>query len=166
MANAKISDLTPITALQMDGTENFFIQKGNTNYRVNADEFSAYALSKTVQVSPVKTLNGGANNGLINNYVDLFTPRVGNNVYKVFVDTAGLVPSGDTATVSVVLTDGNPANDVELVEPQTTTSINNQLNSFPIDKETVDTGFSVKLLIEGASITAGTIQVTLYYIPS
>lgn len=166
MSDVKISILTSITASQMDGSEDFFLRKSDENFRVSADELTTFALSRTVQVSPVKTLNGGANNGLINNYVDLFTPRVGNNVYKVFIDAAGLVPDGDTATVSVVLTDGNPSNDVELVEPQTTASINDQLNSFPIDKQTVGTGFSAKLLVGGATITAGTIQVTLYYIPS
>jgi hypothetical protein len=166
MENISISALPPLTAIQMDGTERFFIQRGNDNFRVSADEFATYALSKTVQPSSEKTLNGGANNGLINNYVDLFTPRVGNKVHKVFIDAAGLVPSGDTATISVVLTDGNPLNDVELVEPKTTASINDQLSSYPIDKTVVAAGFSVKLLVEGATITAGTIQVTLYYIPS
>lgn len=164
--DVEVIDFTALSFAQLNGTEYVYAQRGNQSFKISLATLQQWAVSGVVFDSPGITLNGGANNGLINNYVDLFTPRVGNKIYKVFVDAAGLVPDGDTAQISVVLTDGNPVNDIELVEPQATASINDQLNAFPIDKTVVPSGFSLKLLVTGATVTAGTIQVTLNYIQS
>ena len=111
------------------------------------------------------TLNGGANNGLVNNYIDLFSPRIGNRIYKTFIDAAGLLPSNGTTYISVVLTDGTPANDIVIASATSTEELNIGLTAFDIDTATVATGFSVKALVTGATVTAGTIKVITNYLP-
>jgi hypothetical protein len=165
MADVKISDLPSLGVNALTGLEAFIVQEGNTNSRVLLDTLGAYLAGSIVGYSAVITLNGGANNGLVNNYIDLFSPRIGNRIYKTFIDAAGLLPSNGTTYISVVLTDGTPANDIVIAAATSTEELNIGLTAFDIDTATVATGFSVKALVTGATVTAGTIKVITNYLP-
>jgi hypothetical protein len=141
------------------------VQEGNTNSRVLLDVLGAYFARDIVGYSEVITLNGGANNGLVNNYIDLFSPRIGNKIYKTFIEADTLAPSNGSAFISVVLTDGNPANDIVIAAATSTAELNIGLTAFDIDTATVATGFSVKALVTGATVTGGTIKVITNYLP-
>ena len=165
MADVKISDLPSLGVNALTGLEAFIVQEGNTNSRVLLDVLGAYFARDIVGYSEVITLNGGANNGLVNNYIDLFSPRIGNKIYKTFIEADTLAPSNGSAFISVVLTDGNPANDIVIAAATSTAELNIGLTAFDIDTATVATGFSVKALVTGATVTGGTIKVITNYLP-
>jgi len=165
MADVKISDLPALSVNALTGLEAFIVQEGNTNSRVLLDTLGAYLAGSIVGYSEVITLNGGANNGLVNNYIDLFSPRIGNRIYKTFIEADGLLPSNGTTYISVVLTNGTPANDIVIAAATSTAELNIGLTAFDIDTATVATGFSVKALVTGATVTAGTIKVITNYLP-
>lgn len=165
MADVKVSDLPALGVLDLTGLEAFIVQNGNTNSRVLLDVLGAYLAGSIVGYSDTITLDGNANNGLINNYIDLFSPRIGNRIYKTFIDAAGLLPSDGSTFISVVLTDGNPANDITIAAATSTAELNIGLTAFDIDTATVATGFSVKALVTGATVTGGTIKVITNYLP-
>ena len=165
MADVKISDLPALGALDLTGLESFIVQNGNTNSRVLLDVLGAYLAADIVGFSDIITLNGSANNGLVNNYIDLFTPRIGNKIYKTFIEADTLTPSSGSAFISVVLADGNPANDIVIAAATSTAELNVGLTAFSIDTATVASGFSVKALVTGTSVTGGTIKVITNFLP-
>ena len=69
MADVKISDLPALGVNALTGLEAFILQEGNTNSRVLLDVLGAYLAGSIVGYSNTITLNGGANNGLVNNYI-------------------------------------------------------------------------------------------------
>jgi hypothetical protein len=161
MADVKVSDLPALGVLDLTGLEAFIVQNGNTNSKVLLDVLGAYLAGSIVGYSNV-TLNGGANNGLINNYVDLFTPAVGKMFEAVLLKSTGLLPSD--ASISVVLHDGTPANDVEIMPAVSTAELDGVLFKYGANGETVSGGYSLKLLITGNTVTAGTVLVVANYL--
>jgi hypothetical protein len=155
MADVKVSDLPALGVLDLTGLEAFIVQNGNTNSRVLLDVLGAYLAGSIVGYSNV-TLNGGANNGLINNYVDLFTPAVGKMFEAVLLKSTGLLPLD--ASISVVLHDGTPANDVEIMPAVSTAELDGVLFKYGANGEAVSGGYSLKLLITGNTVTAGTVR--------
>lgn len=166
MADVKISELPAISAVNLTGNELLVLSAGNTTYKGTLATIVDYIAGAINGYSNTITLNGGANNGLINNYIDLFSPRIGNRINKTYVEVAGLLPSNDATFISVVLTNGNPANDIILASASNTAELNESgLTAFSIDMETVATGFTVKALVTGTTVTAGTIKVIVNYLP-
>lgn len=166
MADVKISELPAISAVNLTGNELFVLSAGNTTYKGTLTTIVDYIAGAINGYSNTITLNGGANNGLINNYIDLFSPRIGNRINKTYVEVAGLLPSDGATFISVVLTDGNPVNDIELAAATSTAELNaSGLTAFSIDTATVATGFTVKALVTGTTVTAGTIKVIVNYLP-
>jgi len=162
MADVKISDLPALSVNALTGNEAFIVQEGNTNSRVLLDTLGAYLAGSIVGYSDVITLDGSANNGLINNYVDLFTPATGKIIKSIFIKADSLTPTN--ANVSVVLHDGDPLNDVELVAAVSAAELNIGLSQFGCNGETVASGYLLKLLVTDNTITGGTILVVANYL--
>lgn len=160
--DVKISELSAISAAQMDGTEYFFIQKGNENFKVSSDELALYSVQSVVLEGEV-TLDGNANNGLEDNYVDLYTPKAGNKIEHMSILSNGLVPLADNVYIQVLLTDGNPVNDVALTDPISTNELEGENTLVAVNGTEVQTGFDIKLLVTGGTITAGTVEVNTYF---
>jgi hypothetical protein len=122
----------------------------------------AAGITPTDKDNATVTLNGGANNGLINNYVDLFTPAVGKLFEAVLLKSTGLLPLD--ASISVVLHDGTPANDIEIMPSVSTAELDGILFKYGCNGEVVSSGYSLKLLITGNTVTAGTVLVVANYL--
>jgi hypothetical protein len=108
------------------------------------------------------TLNGGANNGAVGDYVDLFTPAVGKLFEAVLLKSTGLLPLD--ASISVVLHDGTPANDIEIMPSVSTAELDGILFKYGCNGEVVSSGYSLKLLITDNTVTAGTVLVVANYL--
>lgn len=98
----------------------------------------------------------------VDTYIDLFAP-LGNEIKEVNYVVNGLVGA---ATVQCVLHDGNPLNDVVIVEEISVEELlASKLHVILANAQQSGTGFRAKLLIKDADITAGTIKVIFNYIP-
>lgn len=113
------------------------------------------------------TFDGGANNGAVGDYVDLYAPVAGREIKSVmYVRNATLLPDDATASIQMVLHDGNPLNDIEIVSAITNEEINySKTNEYGVAAIEVPSGFSLKLLVSGANVTGGTLRVLTYYLP-
>ena len=107
-------------------------------------------------------LNGGANNGAVGDYVDLFTPAVGKLFEAVLLKSTGLLPLD--ASISVVLHDGTPANDIEIMPAISTAELDGILFKYGCNGEVVSSGYSLKLLITDNTVTAGAVLVVANYL--
>jgi hypothetical protein len=122
----------------------------------------AAGITPTDKDNATVTLDGGTGNGLINEYVDLFTPAVGKMFEAVLLKSTGLLPLD--ASISVVLHDGTPANDVEIMPAVSTAELDGVLFKYGANGEAVSGGYSLKLLITGNTVTAGTVTVVANYL--
>ena len=43
--DVKISELPSISAVQLDGSENFFLQKANDNFKISVEQIALYAMT-------------------------------------------------------------------------------------------------------------------------
>ena len=107
------------------------------------------------------TMNGGANNGADGDYVDLFTPAVGKIFEAVLTNATSLTPSD--ASISIVLHDGTPANDIVLVSAVSVPELNIGLSKFGCNGEVVTSGYELKLLVTGNDVS-GTITIVANYL--
>lgn len=147
-------------------------QAGTLIYATSVDTFYYYdgsiwkdlatGITPTDKDNATVTLNGGANNGLINEYVDLFTPAVGKMFESVLLKSTGLLPLD--ASISVVLHDGTPANDIEIMPSVSTAELDGVLFKYGANGEVVSGGYSLKLLITDNTVTAGTVLVVANYL--
>ena len=122
----------------------------------------AAGITPTDKDNATVTLNGGANNGAVGDYVDLFTPAVGKLFEAVLLKSTGLLPLD--ASISVVLHDGTPANDIEIMPSISTAELDGILFKYGCNGEVVSSGYSLKLLITGNTVTAGTVLVVANYL--
>jgi hypothetical protein len=122
----------------------------------------AAGITPTDKDNATVTLNGGANNGAVGDYVDLFTPAVGKLFEAVLLKSTGLLPLD--ASISVVLHDGTPANDIEIMPSVSTAELDGILFKYGCNGEVVSSGYSLKLLITGNTVTAGTVLVVANYL--
>jgi hypothetical protein len=122
----------------------------------------AAGITPTDKDNATVTLNGGANNGAVGDYVDLFTPAVGKMFEAVLLKSTGLLPLD--ASISVVLHDGVPANDIEIMPAISTAELDDILFKYGCNGEVVSSGYSLKLLITGNTVTAGTVLVVANYL--
>lgn len=122
----------------------------------------AAGITPTDKDNATVTLDGGTGNGLINEYVDLFTPAVGKMFEAVLLKSTGLLPLD--ASMSVVLHDGVPANDVEIMPAVTTAELEGVLFKYGANGEAVSGGYSLKLLVTDNTVTAGTVLVVANYL--
>jgi hypothetical protein len=122
----------------------------------------AAGITPTDKDNATVTLNGGANNGAVGDYVDLFTPAVGKLFEAVLIKSTGLLPLD--ASISVVLHNGVPANDIEIMPSVTTAELDGILFKYGCNGEVVSSGYSLKLLITGNTVTAGTVLVVANYL--
>lgn len=122
----------------------------------------AAGITPTDKDNATVTLDGGANNGAVGDYVDLFTPAVGKIFESVLLKSTGLTPSD--ASISIVLHNGVPANDVEIMPAVTTAELEGVLFKYGCNGEIVSGGYSLKLLITGNTVTAGTVTVVANYL--
>jgi hypothetical protein len=149
-------------------------QAGTLIYATSVDTFYYYdgsiwkdlaaGINPTDKDNATVTLNGGANNGLINNYVNLFTPAVGKMFESILLKSTGLLPSNGSTLIKVVLHDGTPANDIEIMPSISTAELNGILFKYGCNGEVVSGGYSLKLLITGNTVTAGTVLVVANYL--
>jgi hypothetical protein len=122
----------------------------------------AAGITPTDKDNATVTLNGGANNGAVGDYVDLFTPAVGILFEAVLLKSTGLLPLD--ASISVVLHDGTPANDIEIMPAISTAELDGILFKYGCNGEVVSSGYSLKLLITDNTVTAGTVLVVANYL--
>ena len=122
----------------------------------------AAGITPTDKDNATVTLNGGANNGAVGDYVDLFTPAVGKLFEAVLLKSTGLLPLD--ASISVVLHNGTPANDIEIMPAISTAELDGILFKYGCNGEVVSSGYSLKLLITGNTVTAGTVLVVANYL--
>jgi hypothetical protein len=122
----------------------------------------AAGITPTDKDNATVTLNGGANNGAVGDYVDLFMPAVGKLFEAVLIKSTGLLPLD--ASISVVLHDGTPANDIEIMPSVSTAELDGILFKYGCNGEVVSSGYSLKLLITGNTVTAGTVLVVANYL--
>lgn len=122
----------------------------------------AAGITPTDKDNATVTLNGGANNGAVGDYVDLFTPAVGKLFEAVLLKSTGLLPLD--ASISVVLHDGTPANDIEIMPSVSTAELDGILFKYGCNGEVVSSGYSLKLLITDNTVTAGTVLVVTNYL--
>jgi hypothetical protein len=64
----------------------------------------------------------------------------------------------------VVLHNGTPANDIEIMPSITTAELDDILFKYGCNGEVVSGGYSLKLLITGNTVTAGTVLVVANYL--
>lgn len=122
----------------------------------------AAGITPTDKDNATVTLDGGTGNGAVGEYVDLFTPQVGKIFEAVLLKSTGLLPAD--ANISVVLHDGVPANDVEIMPAVSTAELDDVLFKNGANGEVVSGGYSLKLLVTGNTITAGTVTVVANYL--
>jgi hypothetical protein len=149
---------TPSTGMitYMSGIDTFYYFDGSIWKDLAA------GITPTDKDNATVTLNGGANNGAVGDYVDLFTPAVGKIFESVLLKSTGLTPSD--ASISIVLHNGVPANDVEIMPAVTTAELEGVLFKYGCNGEIVSGGYSLKLLITDNTVTAGTVTVVANYL--
>jgi hypothetical protein len=124
----------------------------------------AAGITPTDKDNATVTLNGGANNGAVGDYVDLFTPAVGKLFEAVLIKSTGLLPSNGSTLIKMVLHNGTPANDIEIMPSVSTAELDGILFKYGCNGEVVSSGYSLKLLITGNTVTAGTVLVVANYL--
>ena len=148
---------TPNTGMltYMSGTDTFYYFDGSIWKELSS------GVTPTDKDNATATLNGTANNGADGDYVDLFTPATGKIFESVFTKATSLTPSD--ANISIVLHDGTPANDIELVPAVSVDELNIGLSKFGCNGEVVTAGYSLKLLVTGND-ASGVITVVANYL--
>lgn len=166
MADVKVKDITnTLTSSTASGTELLYlVDTGINDYKMLLSQLRAYVLADE-RVSITKTLNGTINNGVVNQYVDVFSPTVGRRLDKVVLVCTGLLPNTGTPMIRVVLTDGAPANDVVIFANVAVNELNGAVKYvYELGATTIGSGFTLKLFVSGADVTAGTVQVITHYL--